>query len=910
VQSLTYLAGPASAPAQSKGTLILISALDPMSNFFQGPLTSDPLWLIGPYLDVSILSPGAASSQALGFTGPDWLNLAGIFDTPSIPSVSWVDFYLKPVFADQSKLPEAILSTESAVTDFVTVDYDAVERRVSVKDPRHDNASQTTYYTDSRQVFEQIDADGNTTAFEYYDQGETGAGKVKAITDALLQKSYRAYDLLGRQTRTWGETDYPQAYSYNSYGELATLTTYRDAADSIDFTTATWPSPSGGDTTTWTYDAATGLLTRKEYADGEGTDYSYDSANRLSVRTWARDGGLDTTYGYDANTGELLTVDYEDPGTADITYTYDRLGRQETVTDATGSRDFDYDAATLQLDTETLDTTFYDGLELTRSYDALGRASGYTLQDSASSAISAVDYTYANVGRLQTVSDGTDTFTYSYAADSNLLASVEGPVHAVSNAYEDDRNLMITVDNRATDLSGSTLSKYGYAYDALGRRDDRIQSGSAINTPSTDDFTYNSRSEVIASNNSAETAAAWNPTFAYDKIGNRQSSTGYFASSYTANELNQYTQVSGLSSQPSHDDDGNLVASGSWTYTWNNENRLSAATDGNVTINFTYDYQGRLVKKDDGTDSEVYVYDGWNRIATFTPQVSSLSLQVSYLWGLDLSGSMQGAGGVGGLLKETKNEAPGTTNRYALYDANGNIMQKLDGTGAAVMSVDYDPFGNIIDGTLVGEYGFSTKPLVDDLDWYYYGFRYYDPVTGRWPSRDPIGERGGLNLYGFSANSALDKIDVLGLIHFPGPQTPLDEVDCSPRCGNASYDPSAGQQCCGGQAIAYSGQDCCGTSVVGEGTGKCCQDGSVVDEVPRYENENRTLGECIGFYTNDPLTIAGAVAGIVGGIAGGAALAGASVPPAIPVAAGAVGLAAGMDAVGAALHCNESVCPE
>jgi len=44
-----------------------------------------------------------------------------------------------------------------------------------------------------------------------------------------------------------------------------------------------------------------------------------------------------------------------------------------------------------------------------------------------------------------------------------------------------------------------------------------------------------------------------------------------------------------------------------------------------------------------------------------------------------------------------------------------------------------------------------------------YGFRYYDPVTGRWPSRDPIGERGGKNLYEFVTNSALNYVDALGL---------------------------------------------------------------------------------------------------------------------------------------------------
>ena len=44
----------------------------------------------------------------------------------------------------------------------------------------------------------------------------------------------------------------------------------------------------------------------------------------------------------------------------------------------------------------------------------------------------------------------------------------------------------------------------------------------------------------------------------------------------------------------------------------------------------------------------------------------------------------------------------------------------------------------------------------------YYGYRYYDPVTGRWPSRDPIKEQGGINLYGFLRNSAVNSVDILG----------------------------------------------------------------------------------------------------------------------------------------------------
>ena len=45
----------------------------------------------------------------------------------------------------------------------------------------------------------------------------------------------------------------------------------------------------------------------------------------------------------------------------------------------------------------------------------------------------------------------------------------------------------------------------------------------------------------------------------------------------------------------------------------------------------------------------------------------------------------------------------------------------------------------------------------------HYGYRYYDPNTGRWPSRDPIEERGGKNLYGFVGNDGVLRIDYLGM---------------------------------------------------------------------------------------------------------------------------------------------------
>ena len=118
---------------------------------------------------------------------------------------------------------------------------------------------------------------------------------------------------------------------------------------------------------------------------------------------------------------------------------------------------------------------------------------------------------------------------------------------------------------------------------------------------------------------------------------------------------------------------------------------------------------------------------------------------------------------------------------------------RTENVGNVVMNVAYDPFGNVISGSLTGEYGFSTKPLVDGVDWYYYGFRYYDPVTGRWPSRDPIGEYGGLNLYGMVGNNPIRWIDYLGL-------------SC---CGGSQL--ASGKQCCRDQQISTS-KDCCSKS--------------------------------------------------------------------------------------------------
>jgi len=233
-----------------------------------------------------------------------------------------------------------------------------------------------------------------------------------------------------------------------------------------------------------------------------------------------------------------------------------------------------------------------------------------------------------------------------------------------------------------------------------------------------------------------------------------------------------------------HDSDGNLMQDGRWTYHWDAENRLtnmvSVALPNSppgttpIRLEFRYDYLGRRIYKGVFTvaspntpaKQERYVYDGWNVVLVLD---GSSVVQRSFLWGMDLSGSMQGAGGVGGLV--AIKEHIGTVGTHVpVYDGNGNVTALVTGQGGTSTitgTYEYGPFGESIrsSGTLAknNPFRFSTKYQDDETDLLYYGYRFYNASTGRWPSRDPIGEEGGVNLHGFVANSPANLVDRNGL---------------------------------------------------------------------------------------------------------------------------------------------------
>ncbi len=258
---------------------------------------------------------------------------------------------------------------------------------------------------------------------------------------------------------------------------------------------------------------------------------------------------------------------------------------------------------------------------------------------------------------------------------------------------------------------------------------------------------------------------------------------------------------------PLYDEDGNLKSDSRWQYVWDAENRLVqmttqpaalAAGVPGLRLSFAYDYQSRRISKRieklnpslstwELTRDLRFVYDGWNVMAeiqmkgeaedapnagiTLGTGLVRLPYPVrSYVWGPDMSGTEGGAGGVGGLLAMTRHSRQGKAaeNYWATWDLNGNVIGLVSTTKEGRMALyDYDAFGQT---TRVNEpevalnpVRFSSKYTDEETGLVYYGYRYYSPEVGRWISRDPIEEKGGVNLYGMVGNDAVNAIDPFGL---------------------------------------------------------------------------------------------------------------------------------------------------
>lgn len=444
------------------------------------------------------------------------------------------------------------------------------------------------------------------------------------------------------------------------------------------------------------------------------------------------------------------------------------------------------------------------------SVDLLGRTVGVNNKAGASlsalASIASVGHKYDSAGRRDDAQreDGT-WWDYSYNDRSEITGAIKRTsandlVPGLSFGYTYD-----DMGNRATSTSGTGTgaSPRTYGRNRLNQYTSLTHDG-RVNVLARADTSLTANTPTNATHNGIDTQGnlygvrqtATTPT-------NGKLVTTPLKRSGTTGDLtvqNVLTWVPPATFVPTYDADGNLTYDGRWTYTWDGENRLVTATTSsnaltggapNITVKYAYDWMGRRIgastTQSGTTTHQSYVCDGWNPVAEWirtnlTVEPSASNLQRTHLWGPDIASAaratfgtrpgFQTAGGVGGLIASTWHNGSSKDHFIPSYDANGNIIAWSDGTGAVIQKQDYDPFGNsvLVENLTTAatvaklpSFGFSTKPRDAATGMYYYGYRYYDPVTGRWPSKDPIEEAGGINLYAFGQNDAINGYDVLGM---------------------------------------------------------------------------------------------------------------------------------------------------
>jgi RHS repeat-associated protein len=198
---------------------------------------------------------------------------------------------------------------------------------------------------------------------------------------------------------------------------------------------------------------------------------------------------------------------------------------------------------------------------------------------------------------------------------------------------------------------------------------------------------------------------------------------------------------------------GNMTSDGQRNLTWDNENRLISVESMSSVVKlrseYLYDAQSRRIQKKDmsgwngsayaTTNVTKYVWDGWLLLAELN---ADNSLKAYNVHGLDLSQSLRGAGGIGGLLCRIESGA----NYLFTFDGNGNVTDVLDANANVVAHYEFDPFGRTVaqSGSYASQnpWRFSTKQIEPAWNLYYYGYRFYSPNLHIWLSRDPIDESG------------------------------------------------------------------------------------------------------------------------------------------------------------------------
>jgi RHS repeat-associated protein len=565
----------------------------------------------------------------------------------------------------------------------------------------------TLGYDDNDRLTSVLDPAGIQTTFAY----DKNANLEKVI-NKLNRTWMFAYDLKNRLIRATDPLNKVVQYRYNTDNELTAILSPSGRVVRYEY------DPRGqarkmiepnGNEVNFGYDHVGNLITLRDQR-GSLTTFGYDDLYRMNTE---RDPlGRTSSYQFDA-VGNLTEV--RDRLNRTVTIKPDKLNRPETVIFRDATITYKYDEAYRLKrieDTASGDAppTFvewdYDDANRVKSettpqgivkyeYNKAHQRRTMTAADRP-----VVNYGYDPAGRLKTITQGVETFTWSYD-DLSLLEKLERP-NGVTTTYsydEADKLARLTHKNAA----GFALEDFQYSYTP----DDEIEAIVSLASP-----------QLLPSAKTASAADA-------------------------ANRLPQFGQAS-----YTFDEEGQTTTKtdekGTTQYGWDARGRLTKVTLPNgQTVSYGYDALGRRNSRTVNGATTQFLYDGLDVVLD-----RATGSTVDYLNGAGIDQKLRQGNISGGL--------------YFLRDHLGSTVLLTNSSGGTVERLQYEAFGSSSGSSLTRyQYTGRERDVITGLT--YYRARWYDHSQDRFITEDPVGIINSSNLYQYVDNTPINKIDPPGL---------------------------------------------------------------------------------------------------------------------------------------------------
>ncbi|UWZ86824.1 RHS repeat-associated core domain-containing protein [Occallatibacter riparius] len=369
-------------------------------------------------------------------------------------------------------------------------------------------------------------------------------------------------------------------------------------------------------------------------------------------------------------------------------------------------------------------------------------------------------YSYDSMDRLTTKATPEGTLSYTYDAAGNLASMSSNHTNGVSATYSyDDLNRLTSVVDANLAGAGTTTYTYdtasnlgtvtypngihtGFAYDQLNRVSTAVSqvagysyqrgpTGNLANVVElngrTVNWTYDGINRLTSESISSDpTKNNGSVSYGLDPVGNRTSASASLNGIPSGNwSFNADDEVS----SESYDANGNVIASGGKSFAYDSQNHLISMNGGAVQI--LYDGDGNRVAKSANGIVTRYLVDDLNPTG-YAQVVEELSgagvVERQYTYGLQRINQNQP-------INNTW-----TVSFYG-YDGGGSVRQLTNAAGTVTDTYVYDAFGNSLQtgNQTPNVYLYRGEQFDSDLGLYYLRARYYNPITGRFMGRDPLG---------------------------------------------------------------------------------------------------------------------------------------------------------------------------